>query len=127
VLGGLGAWGSGVLGCLGVWTSLQSMILALSRHTCSPSLLTLLFPPPYYHALPFNYQSITPYPPNPVTPPKVSVVVHSVGDWWEADPDSDVFKMAERAVRRWVGGCLSVWLPGCLSVWLPACSVWPAG
>ncbi|GBF92924.1 hypothetical protein Rsub_05760 [Raphidocelis subcapitata] len=30
----------------------------------------------------------------------VAVHVHSVGDWWEADPESDVFKMAERAVRR---------------------------
>ncbi|KAI8475319.1 MAG: Zn-dependent exopeptidase [Monoraphidium minutum] len=30
----------------------------------------------------------------------VDVRVHSVGDWWEADPESDVFKMAERAVRR---------------------------
>jgi di- and tripeptidase/Cys-Gly metallodipeptidase DUG1 len=29
-----------------------------------------------------------------------AVHVHSVGDWWEADPDSDVFKMAERAIRR---------------------------
>lgn len=26
--------------------------------------------------------------------------VHSVGDWWEADPKSELFQMAERAVRR---------------------------
>jgi di- and tripeptidase/Cys-Gly metallodipeptidase DUG1 len=26
--------------------------------------------------------------------------VHSVGDWWEADPKSQLFQMAERAVRR---------------------------
>lgn len=26
--------------------------------------------------------------------------VHSVGDWWEADPQSQLFQMAERAVRR---------------------------
>jgi len=26
--------------------------------------------------------------------------VHSVGDWWEADPESRLFKMAERALRR---------------------------
>lgn len=30
----------------------------------------------------------------------VAVHVHSVGDWWEADPESDIFQMAERAVRR---------------------------
>ena len=31
---------------------------------------------------------------------RVAVRVHSVGDWWEADPESEVFKMAARAVRR---------------------------
>ena len=28
------------------------------------------------------------------------VRVKSVGDWWEADPDSKLFKMAERALTR---------------------------
>jgi hypothetical protein len=27
--------------------------------------------------------------------------VHSVGDWWEADPQSQLFQMAERAVHQW--------------------------
>ena len=32
------------------------------------------------------------------------VRVKSVGDWWEADPESKLFKMAERALtREW--GC----------------------
>ena len=31
---------------------------------------------------------------------QVDVLVHSVGDWWEADPESKLFKMAERAVTR---------------------------
>lgn len=30
---------------------------------------------------------------------KVQLQVHSVGDWWEADPKSQLFQMAERAVR----------------------------
>jgi hypothetical protein len=34
----------------------------------------------------------------------VAVRVKSVGDWWEADPESKLFKMAERALtREW--GC----------------------
>lgn len=33
-----------------------------------------------------------------------AVRVKSVGDWWEADPESKLFKMAERALtREW--GC----------------------
>eukprot|EP00879_Flechtneria_rotunda_P007389 GHRR01007751.1.p1 GENE.GHRR01007751.1~~GHRR01007751.1.p1 ORF type:complete len:296 (+),score=80.96 GHRR01007751.1:2244-3131(+) len=31
---------------------------------------------------------------------RVELQVHSVGDWWEADPQSQLFQMAERAVRR---------------------------
>ncbi len=30
----------------------------------------------------------------------VGVRVKSVGDWWEADPESKLFKMAERALTR---------------------------
>ncbi|KAF8073182.1 Cndp1 [Scenedesmus sp. PABB004] len=30
----------------------------------------------------------------------VELQVHSVGDWWEADPQSQLFQMAEAAVRR---------------------------
>lgn len=30
----------------------------------------------------------------------VAVRVKSVGDWWEADPESKLFKMAERALTR---------------------------
>lgn len=30
----------------------------------------------------------------------LALQVHSVGDWWEADPQSQLFQMAERAVRR---------------------------
>lgn len=30
----------------------------------------------------------------------VSVRVKSVGDWWEADPESKLFRLAERALAR---------------------------
>lgn len=33
------------------------------------------------------------------TPPQPTQV-HSVGDWWEAPPDSPYMRMAERAVER---------------------------
>lgn len=33
-------------------------------------------------------------------PPALAPQVHSVGDWWEADPQSQLFQMAERAVQR---------------------------
>ena len=26
--------------------------------------------------------------------------MHSIGDWWEASPDSDFMRMAERAIQR---------------------------
>ena len=30
----------------------------------------------------------------------ISMRVRSVGDWWEADPESRLFRLAERAVER---------------------------
>ena len=30
----------------------------------------------------------------------MSVRVKSVGDWWEADPESKLFRLAERALAR---------------------------
>lgn len=31
---------------------------------------------------------------------ELSVKVHSIGDWWEADPDSPLMRLAERAVQQ---------------------------
>jgi len=30
----------------------------------------------------------------------IALRVRSVGDWWEADPESRLFRLAERAVER---------------------------
>ena len=54
----------------------------------------------------------------------VTVRVKSVGDWWEADPESRLFKMAERAVsREWGCAPLFVREGGTMPVWLarPCC------
>lgn len=51
----------------------------------------------------------------------VSLRVKSVGDWWEADPESKLFRLAERALaREWNVQPLFVREGGTMPVRMPA-------
>ncbi len=61
----------------------------------------------------------------------VEVHIKSLGDYWEADPESRLFKMAERAVEReWgraplfvrEGGTMPVRAAGFLAVCIASCA-----